>query len=262
MMANNVDNSDIQGYFHFNSEQYSINDLIGALLTQGIAIHKVGTNLKIGQKIINPISVPQSFSHNNSELTVNQNVIQGLTGQIQRIFGELDKLKDHIGLNVHINSEISSNDNQIFNLNNSIDKTSTSQHKEKNNKWDNFIPSKNFGLSIEENLPSLNEVPIITLGRKKNSSLIEEYNELITTKGITDDDALDSLSSKLFNTANKSINYIDQKSSLRASLQPQTLDKSLAAGIDFSSSSIKKCIQCNSKIPNESQFCSKCGKKI
>ena len=110
MISNSRADSDIQGYFTFNSEKYSINDLVGALLSQGIAIHKVGTNLKVGQKIINPIiNNPLNYNEKFND-QINQNVIQGLTSQIQRIFNELNKLKDHLGINYNFIKDIPSND--------------------------------------------------------------------------------------------------------------------------------------------------------
>ncbi len=263
MISGPTVNSDIQGYFTFNSEKYSISDLVGALLSQGISIHKVGTNLKIGQKIINPIiNNPLNYSSKFEE-PINENVIQGLANQIQRIFSELNKLKDHLGINNDIMQEFSSTEKQLFEFSSANDKNSRHEQFEMKKKWEDFIPSKNFDLSPEKKINLPQETPIITLGKKKNSSLIEEYTDLVTNKGVPDNDALDSLSSRIFNSANRSIGNFDDKSDLRTAIVNQQSDKlGSVTNNDFSTYSFVKCNNCNSKIPNESQFCSKCGMKI
>ena len=262
MISNSMNkNSDIQGYFIFNSERYSINDLVSALLSQGISIHKVGTNLKVGQKTLNPIINSPSNYSNKVDDPVNQNVIQGLTSQIQRIFNELNKLKDHLGINYNLPQDLSSNGKQIFDLSSFSDKKIAATDFDKNNKWDNFIPNKNFDLKPENKFEMQNNAPIITLGRKKNSSLIDEYTDLVTNKGIPDNDALDRMSSRLFNTANSSLFNLENKLDIRTGLATQSNEKSSAATTEYSPFSFTKCDQCNSKIPNEAQFCSKCGKK-
>ena len=262
MISDAMNNSDIQGYFTYNSEKYSINDLVGALLSQGISIHKVGTNLKIGQKIINPIvNNPLNYGA-RIENPVNDTVIQGLTSQIQRIFNELNKLKDHLGINNTIMQEISATEKQLFDFSSYTPKSPKQDQFDMKKKWNDFIPNKNFDLSPENKVQQVKETPIITLGRKKNPSLIEEYTDLVTNKGVLDNDALDSLSTKLFNTANRTQFNIDGKTSLRTSLLNQSNENSSTVNTEHNNFSFSKCEQCNSKIPNEAKFCSKCGKNI
>lgn len=262
-----MNNSNVQGYFNFNDEKYSVNDLVTALLSQGITIHKVGTNLKVGQKIINPVvNNTMNYSQKSTE-AINETVIQGLANQIQRIFSELNKLKDHLGVNNPIMKDFPTTDSQIFNFSSLEDKSTSPKNFSQKGKWDGFVSNKSFDLEPEkfEQKNSVfntkNDTPIITLGRKKNASVIDEYNDLVTNKGFPDDDALDSLSTKLFNTATDSIYNVDKKQDLRAVLISQPNEKSPAAMTDYTTYMFTKCDQCNSKIPNEAQFCSKCGKK-
>ena len=260
-------NSDIQGQFTFNSEKYSVNDLVNALLSQGIAIHKVGTNLKVGQKLINPIVNAKFAFDQKSSNSSNENVIQGLASQIQRIFNELNKLKDHLGVNNNLMQNLTATDKELFDFSSYQEKNSETKNSETKTKWDGFVPSKNFDLQPEnfftkpEAFDFKNDTPIITLGKKKNSSLIEEYTDLVTNKGIPDDDALDSLSSKLFNTANNSLYNYENKQDLRTVLSNPSIEKPSTAITEYTTFSFTKCDQCNSKVPNEAQFCSKCGKK-
>ena len=283
MISNgSMNNSDIQGIFTFNSDKYSVNDLVSALLSQGIPIHKIGPNLKIGQKIINPV-INHSFNYSSQSIdSVNENVIQGLASQIQRIFSELNKLKDHLGVNNGLMQELNSTENQLFNISSASEKATISNSLENKNKWESFIPSKNFDLQsltnentrekeetfdFRKELKDYSHTPIITLGKKRNSSLIDEYTDLVTNKGITDDDALDSLSSKLFNTANRSLFNVEKKQDLRAVLNSPLLEDNISqnqaikSDSEFSPLSFSKCDNCNSKIPNEALFCSKCGRK-
>ncbi len=262
MISDTMNNSDIQGYFTYNSEKYSINDLVGALLSQGISVHKVGTNLKIGQKIINPIVNNPSNYSDRIENPVNDNVIQGLTSQIQRIFNELNKLKDHLGINNTIMQELSSTEKQLFDFSSYTPKVQKLDQFDAKKKWNDFIPNKNFDLNPEHKLQQGKDTPIIALGRKKSPSLIDEYTDLVSNKGVIDNDALDSLSTKLFNTANRTPFNLDSKSTLRSSLLNQSNEKSSAATSDSNNFPYTKCDQCNSKIPNEAKFCSKCGKNI
>ena len=275
-------NSDIQGIFTFNSDKYSVNDLVSALLSQGIPIHKIGPNLKIGQKIINPV-INHSFNYSSQSVdSVNENVIQGLASQIQRIFSELNKLKDHLGVNNGLMQELQTTENQLFSISSMNEKATSSKSFENKNKWESFIPSKNFDLQSKTNENTFikeepfefrrekidnSQTPIITLGKKRNPSLIDEYNDLVTNKGITDDDALDSLSSKLFNTANRSLFNGEKKQDLRAALNSPLLEDNVSqnqvtkSDSEFSPLSFSKCDNCNSKIPNEAVFCSKCVRK-
>lgn len=262
MISDTMNNSDIQGYFTFNSEKYSINDLVGALLSQGISVHKIGTNLKVGQKIINPIANNLSNYSTKLEDPVNENVIQGLASQIQRIFNELNKLKDHLGINNSIMQELSASEKQLFDFSSYAPKSQKFEQFDMKKKWNGFIPNKNFDLNPENKLRTAKDTPIITLGRKKSPSLIEEYTDLVTNKGVLDNDALDSLSTKLFNTANRSHFNLDTKADLRASLLNQSNSKSSAATTEYTNNPFTKCDQCNSKIPNEAKFCSKCGNNI
>ena len=267
MMSNSAsNNSEIQGSFTFNSECYSINDLVTALLAQGVTFHKVGTNLKVGQKIINPVAnSPVNYSQRSND-QINENVIQGLASQIQRIFSELNKLKDHIGVNNNIVQDLVASEKKLFDFSSFDDKSTASKSFGTSNKWDSFVPSKNFDLQPDKYesksgiLNLKNDTPIITLGRKKQSSLIDEYTDLVTNKGIPDDDALDSLSSKLFSTANGSLANLENKQDLRTALLNQTIEKSPVA-TEYTTFLFTKCDHCSSKIPNEAQFCSKCGKK-
>lgn len=263
-----MNNSNLQGYFTFNTEKYSINDLVTALLSQGIAIQKVGTNLKIGQKIINPIANGNLNYSQKIQDPINENVIQGLASQIQRIFNELNKLKDHLGVNSELVQEIDSSSRQLFDFSSYEDKNTSSKPFSQRSKWENFVPSKNFDLEpqkFESNdepiFKAKNDIPIITLGRKKNSSVIDEYKDLVTNKGFPDDDALDSLSSKLFNTASNTLSNYENKQDLRNVLTIPQGEKPSATTTEFTTFLFTKCDQCNSKIPNEAQFCSKCGKK-
>lgn len=276
MISNNLD---IEGHFTFNSEKYSVNDLVNALLSQGIAIHKVGPNLRIGLKTINPIVNSQFNYPSQAPDSINDNVIQGLASQIQRIFGELNKLKDHLGVNSNVIQNLPENEKQLFNFFSGIEKTPSNSSFENKNKWESFVPSKNFDFqaekidtqiektrkfSFDKETNNYGQPPIITLGRKKNPSLVDEYNDLVTNKGIADDEALDSLSSKLFNTANKTLLNMETKQDLLTKLytpasESSSLLLSASASPDHQSFNMSKCDKCNSKIPSEAQFCSKCG---
>lgn len=263
-----MNNSDIQGYFSINTEKYSINDLVTALVAQGIAVQKVGTNLKIGQKIINPIVNSNLNYSQRIQDPVNENVIQGLASQIQRIFNELNKLKDHLGVNSELVQEIDSGRRQLFDFSSYDNKSTSPKSFSQKSKWENFVQSKNFDLEPQKFEPNddpifkvKNDTPIITLGRKKNSSVIDEYKDLVTNKGFPDDDALDSLSTKLFNTASSSQYNYESKQDLMKALSIPQGEKPSAATTEFTTFLFTKCDQCNSKIPNEAQFCSKCGTK-
>ena len=262
-----MNNSNIQGYFTFNTEKYAINDLVTALLSQGIAIQKVGTNLKVGQKIINPIVNGNLNYSQKMNDAVNENVIQGLASQIQRIFNELNKLKDHLGVNSDLVQEIESSRKQLFDFSSYEDRNSSPKNFSQRSKWDSFVPNKNFDLEPQKLEPkepifnTKNDTPIITLGRKKNSSVIDEYKDLVTNQGFPDDDALDSLSSKLFNAASNSLYNYENKQDLRQALAIPQAEKSSSATTEFTTYLFTKCEHCNSKIPNEAQFCSKCGQK-
>ena len=84
---------------------------------------------------------------------------------------------------------------------------------------------------------------------------------MVTNKGIPDNDALDSLSTKLFNTANRSLFSVDNKSDIRTSISNQQNEKLLAATTENNPFPFSKCEKCNAKVPSEAQYCSKCGKK-
>ena len=195
---------------------------------------------------------------------MNMELFQGLTSQIQRIFSELSTLKDHLGLKNGIFDGLNVHNNQTPST---IDKDQFF-----NSKWTGLNSNKlgnreKTSSSNEKSISNKNDVPIIALGMKNKSSfrnrnkssIIDEFKDLTASKGISDDEALDNLSNRLFNKAN---NYLgENKSRLFETLQTNPKPHGEVESQSPEPSFSQRCEKCNMKIPKEAKFCSKCGNK-
>ena len=256
----------VKGSISINSENYSANELITALRSQGVSIYSNGSSLTIGQLKLSPISQNINNASLDEDL-LNQNVIQGLTSQIQRIFGELNKLKDHLGINKVDFQDIITKKENFFDVDdiksNSEFSTLFNEKISKNDKWSGFKPNKNSENKNIVNTKRKEDVPIITLGMKKNSpAIIDEFKDLTSNLGISEDEALDNLSSKLFSNANFSLTNNTSKQSIRHFLQPANEKIKETVEVNGAAMVLRKCENCQGKIPNEALFCSRCGKKL
>ncbi|MHA2365305.1 MAG: zinc ribbon domain-containing protein [Candidatus Hodarchaeales archaeon] len=260
----------IEGSLKVNSEIYSARDIIQSLLSQGVSIKKIGSTLRVGQKILAPLNSNKTFSTPG----VDPLVANGLETQISRIFSEITKLKQHLGLLENNNSD-PNNGAQSFTKN--IDAITNEQYNANNmrnsvntdliHKWDslNSNPNRKSYPANQEN------VPFYTFGtKKKNSSIISEFQDITKQKGLSDNDVLDDLSSRVFASANQAIQS-KTNNSLRSSInRPSThtnktyLEKENvndSSSLDDPKSRIHGRCTCGTKIPSGAKFCQRCGKR-
>lgn len=270
--GNNNTKLHFDGKILINSEYYLAKDILEAFQGQGILINQIGSKIKIGHRSIAPIK-PTNVDDPMAESVnkMNLEVLHGLTGQIQRIFSELGKLKSHLGINGDLLSEmelkINNNtipNNQDASFQNKWKDYGSKGTKELENKYIPFIKNNN-------EISSQNDVPIIALGMKKSKSnnqknLIDDYKDLSTLQGISEDEVLDNLSSRLFKTANESLSDTSNKTSVIDILQPNEQIQNhpiiqKKSEIIQETSFLRRCGHCKTKVPQEAKFCSKCGNK-
>lgn len=240
----------IDGLFTINSEAYSARDVIQSLLSQGILIKQIGSNLRLGNELISPMAVNQISSSSG----IDKSVVNGLEIQISRIFSEITKLKQqlevketHASINTGQSNSNSNSKSELF------------------KKWD--IDKKSSSFQNQQN------VPIITLGKNTKSS--KNFTTARKSSGLSREKVIEEFSSQLVSKTNRVLNSISTNDSRFASLTSHHAHSELEPQnqqINFELKNHENKINsetpfdgrcgCGMVIPPNAKFCARCGKRI
>ena len=268
--------SAINGSLEINSESYSARDIIETLISQGIPIKQVGSNLRLGTRIIPPVvNDAATFA------SIDKKVTNGLETQISRIFSEISKLKQHLGLLEHSPSKFLKTSNPFTSENesSSTDKFSFETGNRTSNSHNYSKWGRNKKPNQTQNPDRVNrikqeDVPIYTFGKKKKSdSLVSKFQEL-TRDGVSELKALDKLSSNFLDSSTDTEIPKNIKKSIIADLNSKNLEQQDKTKPTFRRDEVNgsseqttlisnhgKC-NCGMTIPTGAKYCARCGKKI
>jgi len=238
----------IEGLLTINSESYSVRELVQSLVSQGISVKKVGSNLRVGNKLI-PSTIEKSSA---IQPNIHPSISNGLEIQLTRIVSEITKLKRQVNL-LENNDQNGSNSKFGQFLDPTSDKEYENNTSDNYKTWDLTKGANNSRISSKINP---REVPIITLGKKsKNQALALKFQEMTNKEGLSEEKALDKLSTKIYDNTNKIIDKASARQSNISTLNQESQE------INSISNKNGRC-SCGMVIPTSALFCARCGKKV
>lgn len=288
IMVDNSSVSEVDGFFQISSETFSAREVLQSLLAQGVTIKKVGSTLRVGREIITPVSHTKATSsvHSNA---VNPTVVQGLATQVQRIFSEISRLKEQLGLqgvnlppSGSFNPFLESQEGQPHQQGRYAAGFTDESVTRKWNVGDDERGSSRGTSSVDvrqapaKHVASSQDVPFYTLGRKSGGSSpspLEEYQDMTKVQGLSDDAALDQLTSRLFATADQAMYSNHSRPSVRTSISKEEIFATMPNDSHTPGHRVDEdgnpgrhvlfqCPSCLTKLSKGAKFCSKCGKRM